>query len=116
MPTNEEIRLWYNEQTRRIPELIDTSSSLEEQARQAHALRNRIRTEARKMMEDQNEAAELDRTNPNRSFEALIQEKMEKKGLSLEEAFLDTIQSAKKTNRVVNEMFGLDAKGNLKGR
>lgn len=50
---NKEVRLWYKSHDERIPDLIDKTLSLEDQARQAHSLRNQYRTQARELMKEQ---------------------------------------------------------------
>lgn len=46
-------RKWYLEQEAKIPNLIDDSIPLEQQARQAFELRNQYRRQARELMSDQ---------------------------------------------------------------
>ena len=75
---------------------------------QAHLLRNKYRTEARLMMSDREKAEELNANRPNKSFEELVEYKMNKKNLSLEEAYKDIIETAGKTNKEVNKKFNLD--------
>ena len=105
--SNREIRALYDAQVKSIPQQIDRNRSLEEQARQAHALRAYYRTQARDMMQDQAERELLDIDRPALSFEALVEDKMRRKRLTQEEAYEDIIQTAKKTNRMVNTFFGL---------
>ena len=74
-----EARRWYLEQDRRIPEMIDKSLPLEEQAKQAFELRNKFRTQTRDLMKDQEKRKILDREEPNKTFEELIVKKCERK-------------------------------------
>lgn len=101
-------RAWYIEHDKKIPEMIDRSKSIEEQARQACDLRNKHRTQARDLMENQEIRKELDRTDPNKSFEELIEDKMNRKGLSYEEAIEDILKTATKTRKSVDERYGLE--------
>ena len=101
-------RLWYLQQDRRIPDLIDKSLPLEEQAKQACELRNKFRTQARDLMSDQKKRAELDKTDPNMSFEELVSNKMRRKGLNREQAVKDVLKTATKTRKTVNKSLGLE--------
>jgi len=102
------IRKWYIAHNDDISNQVDRSAPLEDQARQAHELRNLYRIQARGMMQDRHAAEELDRTSPNVGFEELIQDKMARKGLGREEAYRDTIESASRTNKKVNRALGLE--------
>lgn len=104
------IREWYITQTSKIPELLDRTASQEEQAREAYRLRMLYRAEARAKMPDREAAAELDLFYPQKSFEELIEEKMRRKGLSLLEAYRDTIRSSAQTNKKVNDILGVGGK------
>ncbi|MBE6862814.1 MAG: hypothetical protein E7497_07975 [Ruminococcus sp.] len=101
-------RKWYLAHDKMIPELIDTSLPLEEQARQACELRNKFRTQARELMADQEKRKQLDITDPNKSFEELILDKMKRKNLSREEAIADILRTATKTRKSVNKKLGLE--------
>ena len=106
--SDREARQWYLEQDRRIPEMIDKTLPLEEQAKQAFELRNKFRTQTRDLMKDQEKRKKLDREEPNKSFEELIDKKMREKKLSREEAYKDIIKTASKTRKTVNEKLGLE--------
>lgn len=103
-----EVRKWYKSHDENILNIIDTTKSIKEQAMQAHALRNKYRTEARLMMSDREKAEELNENIPNKSFEELVEYKISKKNLSLEEAYKDILETAGKTNKEVNKKFNLD--------
>ena len=75
---NKEAREWYIAHDKNIPNLIDKSKDIEAQAREAHDLRNKYRTEARMMMKDR------------------------------EEAYKDIIRSSQTSNRKVNEKLGIE--------
>ena len=48
---------------------------------------------------------ELDITDPNKSFEELLADKMKRKGLSREEAIKDILNTATKTRQSINEQL-----------
>ncbi len=106
--SDREARRWYLEQDKRIPDLIDKNLSLEEQARQACELRNKFRAQTRDLMADQEKRKQLDKDEPNKSFEELLDQKMKNKNLSREEAIKDIIKTATKTRKAVNEELGLE--------
>lgn len=70
--TNKQARTWYNTHKARIPSMLNKSSSLEDQARQAFSLRNHFRTEARYLMKDRTEAEYLDLVDPNLTWEQIV--------------------------------------------
>lgn len=105
---NREVRIWYKQHDENIPDLIDRTKPIEEQARQACDLRNSNRTAARELMRDQELRKQLDITDPNHSFEELIDSKMLRKNLTREEAIKDILKTATKTNENVNKQFGLE--------
>jgi len=99
-------RSWYKEQLAKIPNKIDTSKSLEEQAQQAVLLRNEARSTARSAMQDQQTATQLDKTNPNKTFDQLVKEN-QAKGYQGSEAYKKIINSAQKSNKAVDSSLGL---------
>lgn len=105
---DKEVREWYIAHDKNIPNLINKSENIEEQAKKAHSLRNKYRTEARNMMKDQNTREKLDKESPNKSFDELINYKMGKKNITREEAIQDIIKTATKTNKKVNKSLGLE--------
>lgn len=106
--SNRDVREWYLAHDKTIPDLIDKTKSHEEQARQACELRNQFRTQARDLMADQETRRQLDITDPNRSFEELIADKMRRKHLSRDEAIADVLATANKTRKSVNQQLGLE--------
>ena len=102
------VRKWYNAQDAAIPYQIDQSLCIEDQARQACELRNQNRTNARDLMRNQKKRRELDITDPNKSFEELIEDKMTRKNLSREQAIADILKTATKTRKSVNKQLGLE--------
>ncbi len=102
------VRKWYLAHDKKIPDLIDKSLPIEEQAKQACALRNKFRTQARDLMADQKLRKELDISDPNKSFEELLTDKMQRKNLSRDEAIADILKTAVKTRKSVNQKLGLE--------
>lgn len=108
--SNKQAREWYLEHDARIPDLINKTASIESQAKQAFDFRNLYRKVARDLMKDQDARKKLDENHPNWTFEGLIAHKMKNKKLSRDEAILDILNTATKTNAEVNAKFGLDVK------
>lgn len=102
------VRKWYLAQDGKILDEIDKTQSIETQARMACELRNRNRTWARDLMHDQEKRRQMDITDPNRSFEELIESKMQRKGLTRDEAVADVLNTATKTRKSVNIALGLE--------
>ncbi|MDE7436677.1 MAG: hypothetical protein K2N01_12780 [Lachnospiraceae bacterium] len=90
-----------------IPEKLDKSLPLREQAMQAHELRNTYRTQARELMKDQIARKQLDQNHPNTSFEEMIEHKMKKYGLNEQEAYQDIIRSSTTTNKKYDKIAGV---------
>lgn len=105
--SNRAARRWYLSHDEMIPFQIDTAQSLEQQARQAHGLRNTYRNQARDLMSDQKERARLDREEPNKSFEELLNSKIKRKGMTRDEAIEDILKTATKTRSSVNKSLNL---------
>ncbi len=106
--SNREARMWYKAHDENIPSIIDKNLSIEDQAKQACELRNTYRTQARCLMSDQKLRKELDANNPNKTFDELLESKMQIKGLTREQAILDIYKTATKTNKKVNKKLGLE--------
>lgn len=105
--SNEDVRKLYIEKVSQIKDNIDSSLPIEEQAKQAFEARNEIRTEARKMMADEETRKRLDQERPNKTFEELVESKMKRKNMTREEAIRDVYDTATKTNEAVNRELGL---------
>ncbi|MBE1554794.1 minor capsid protein [Sporosarcina limicola] len=105
---NKEVREWYITHDKNIVGNLDRNSSIKEQAVQAHSARNKYRTEARLMMSDRKQADLLNETQKNLTLDELVKSKMDRKGLSKDEAYADIIETAGKTNKKVNERFKLE--------
>ena len=104
---NVEVRQWYKDSISKIPDSIDKTLPIADQAKQAFEARNRIRTEARQMMADEATRKKLDEERPNKTFEELIESKMKRKGMTREEAILDILETATKSNVDVDKELGL---------
>lgn len=59
-------------------------------------------------MADQAVRRELDKTDPNKTFEELLKSKMERKNMTREEAVADILSTATKTRKSVNQKYGLE--------
>ena len=104
---NRVIRSWYLAYDKQIPMMIDTSRSLENQAKQAFELRNTFRKNARSLMLNKEEADLLNKTDPILSFDDIVKHKKEK-GLSGDDIYRDINSSSAKTRKSVNKKFGLE--------
>ena len=104
--SNVEARKWYLEQEAKIPSMIDSSLSLEEQAKQAFNLRNKFRIEARELMADRAIAESLYKTDPNWSWEKIVQKQVEK-GLSGDDIYKEIIASSQRSKDAVNKSLGV---------
>lgn len=105
---NRTIRQWYVDHVSRIHLDIDPLLPMEDRARLAFEKRNAIRNEARKLMLDQDTKRKLDIEHPNPTFEDFVEIKMQRKGLTREEAIQDIYKTATKTNPNVNKELGIE--------
>lgn len=105
--SNVEARQWYLEQEMKIPDLIDKNLSLEQQAKQAFDLRNQFRTQARELMSDRQLAESLNITDPNRSWEQIVQRQIEK-GFAGDDIYREIIESSQRSRTEVNKSLGLE--------
>jgi RHS repeat-associated protein len=67
-------RKWYWKNEKLIHENIDQNLSIKSKGLEAYQERNLIRTKARELMADQKKAAELNRTNPNKTLKQAVRE------------------------------------------
>lgn len=104
---NQETRLWYKHMDEQIPELIKDIKGLEEQAKAAHSLRNKYRTQARDLMKDQKTRAILDKEHPNFTWDEILEKKRLKYGLTRDDAYRDIIRSSTTTNKEYDEKAGV---------
>ena len=105
--SNVDARKWYLEQEAKIPDLIDNSLPLEQQARQAFDLRNQYRTQARELMSDRQLAESLYATDPNLTWEQIVQKQIDK-GLSGDDNYKAIIESSQRSRTSVNQSLGLE--------
>lgn len=106
--SDRDARKWYIAHNKMIPDLIDTTKSVEEQAMQACILRNKHKLQARKLMKDQEKRKRLDISDPIESFETIVKRKMKDKNMSYDEAVQDIIKTATKTRKSVNDVLGVE--------
>lgn len=87
--------------------MIDRSLPIEEQARQAFDLRNQYRTQARELMSDRQLAESLYKTDPNLTWEQIVQKQISK-GLSGDDIYRAIIESSQRSRTSVNQALGLE--------
>jgi hypothetical protein len=115
--SNEEIRQWYNDQVAVIPDLNEQwkkdGLSAEERAKKAHEIRHHARVEARSMMQNKQEVAELQARDQEKygnpdgpTFEFLV-EKNRLKGFQGDAVYEDIVGSSNRTNKEYNEKYGV---------
>lgn len=105
---NKEVRLWYKSKMNEISGKLDNTQPLEQQARQAHFMRNDVRTNARELMADQEARVMLDRDKPNISFDELVRNKERSYGLKGDAAYKDIIRSSRISNKQYDKKAGLE--------
>ena len=105
--SNVDARKWYLEQEAKIPDLIDDSLPLDQQARQAFELRNQYRKQARELMSDRQLAESLYATDPNLTWEQIVQKQIDK-GLSRDDIYKAIIESSQRSRTSVNQSLGLE--------
>jgi hypothetical protein len=103
---NKEARLWYIKRLKQIPDMIDKSLPLEEQAKQAFELRNSFKTETRDLMFDKESANYLDIMEPPKTWEDLYQKAIDE-GKTGDEIYQSIIDSSQRTREEVNTGLGL---------
>ena len=104
---NDVVREWYVKAASKILNRIPASLPLEDRALKAFNARNNLRTKARSMMLDEATRKLLDEKRPNKTFEELVASKIERKGMTREEAIKDILKTATTTNKDVNREFGI---------
>lgn len=105
--SNEAVRKKYIEKVSKIKDNIVQDLPMEIKAKMAFDARNQIRTEARNMMADEDTRKKLEIERPNKTFEELIISKMQRKGMTREEAIIDIYETSTKTNENVNRELGI---------
>jgi hypothetical protein len=110
-------RQWYLAQEARIPQLLDKNASFEDQARQAWALRNEFRTEARNAMTNRAGAKKISDENPNLTWEQTYRryeyETPARTGSKRSPAqiFQAIIEASQRSRPSVNEALGIRPPG-----
>lgn len=99
-------RKWYLEKEKGIYSNIDKNLSLEEQAKQAFNMRNTYRTQARELMKNYILADKLNKTEPNLTWEKIIQKQIDN-GLSGNKIYEEIIESSMRSRKDVNKKLGL---------
>jgi Glu-tRNA(Gln) amidotransferase subunit E-like FAD-binding protein len=92
-----------------IPALIDSEAPIAIQTRQAFELQNLFRTVAREAMADTELTAKLTETEPNLTWEQIVQKQVDK-GLSGDDIYLAIIRRSQKTRQSVNEALSVKPK------
>lgn len=106
--SNLEVRQWYTTHLARIPEQIDKTLPIEQQARQAFELRNQYKVQAREKMADVQKRADIEAKHPLPVFEERFHELTTVCGMTETEAYESIIESASRSNKIVNKIFGLE--------
>ena len=106
--SNVDVRKWYIAHNKQIPDLIDRTLPLIDQAKQACELRNKFKKQARELMADQEARKQLDIDDPILSFEELVAKKMKDKKISRKKAIEDIIKTSTKTRKSVNDALGVE--------
>lgn len=102
-----EVRKWYIEQDKNIPNLIDRTKTLKEQAQQACRLRNQYKYQARELMKDQELRNKLDKERPIENFEYYY-DKYSKIYGNDDDVYKAIIDSSTRPNKQVNKFLGLE--------
>lgn len=104
---NKAVRVWYFNEVKNIDAGINQSLPMEEKAKIAFDMRNNIRLKARDARGNKERRRDLAKKNPNPSFQQKMEEKMDKKHLTKEQAIEDIYVTAIKTNKSVDKELGI---------
>lgn len=99
------VRQWYLEQEAKIPNLINGSVPLEQQALQAWSLRNAFRNAACSAMHDQDAAKMLNQTAPNLTWNQVVDKYSSKH--SGDDLWRQIIGASQRSNQSVNDSLGI---------
>jgi len=102
--TNFQARDWYVENVRNIGNNLNTSNSLQDQAKQAFNMRNTFLHQARDAMIDTNLAQNL---KPSSTWNEIVQRYVDR-GFSGDALWQEIINSSMRTNPSVNAIFGIN--------
>ncbi|CAB3661281.1 hemagglutinin repeat-containing protein [Achromobacter aegrifaciens] len=104
--TDREARAWYLSKEAEIPSRIDAGLSLEDQAKQAFAMRNDLRSTARELMSNRDLADSLNKSDPNRTWSE-ITNKYSSQGLSGDDLWRKIIEKSQSSRESVNNGLGM---------
>jgi filamentous hemagglutinin len=104
--TDREARAWYLSKEAEIPSRIDAGLSLEDQAKQAFAMRNDLRSTARELMSNRHLADSLNKSDPNRTWSE-IANKYSSQGLSGDDLWRKIIEKSQSSRTSVNNGLGM---------
>jgi len=104
--TDREARAWYLSKEAEIPSRIDAGLSLEDQAKQAFAMRNDLRSTARELMSNRDLADSLNKSDPNRTWSE-IANKYSSQGLSGDDLWRKIIEKSQSSRTSVNNGLGM---------
>ncbi len=99
-------RTWYHKELVKIRSRLNKALPLEEQAKQASALRNEIREVARDLMSDRIKAEELVTSFPNRSWDDIVAT-YTARGFSGNVLWEEIIDASMRSNASIDAFFGL---------
>jgi hypothetical protein len=102
-----DVRMKYLNAESEMDSLAPTHLTLVDEAEWYFNYRNYLRSRARYLMADRDEAINLALTEPNYTFDELIQHKIVDKGLSGDDIYIDIINSAPKSRTSVNRNLGI---------
>ena len=104
---DKEVRIWYNEQDKKIGEKINTKDTLENQAKEAHRLRNLYKQQARNMMNNRKGADNFNKERPLQPFEFYVNKYL-KQFETLDDVYKAIIDSSMRPNKQINQIMGLE--------
>jgi len=113
--SNLEARVWYFANEAKIPKLTSGLKTLKEQAKKAFDLRNKFRSKARDLMADQKLAGELRKSDPNLTWNQIVEKtinKLKKKGIDATDnnIYKEIVESSQRSRQSVNKKLGIDKK------
>lgn len=103
--SNEEVRKWYHQQLKEIPNRIDKSLPIREQALQAFLMRNEIKIAARGLMLDLETAARLD---PPDTLYDVVEKSYKGRGLVGDDLWKSILDSSQRTNKAVDDALRIE--------
>ncbi|MEE5145058.1 hypothetical protein V2J91_03000 [Pseudomonas alliivorans] len=104
--TDREARAWYLSKEAEIPARINSSASLEEQAKQAFSMRDDLRSMARELISNRTLADSLSKTDPNKTWSEIVN-KYSSQGLSGDKLWAKSIEKSQSSRSSVNDGMGV---------